>query len=413
LGNQSCVNGACFDPSNHFDQGFLDGGGAGGEEGSVDATPSDASAEGGNDGAADGAVSDDSIADSATLDGPSTEVADGSKDAFVPNTNAGGLGFVPSNFNTLSFMIGDGGFDWSSAPAASATGNGGCGANTGCFAAPHFQVLMKDGGLADVLMLQSLSIGDGVAFTISGPNPVILAVRDTVDIAGELVVEAGGFLPKSNAPGTGGSETGNLANAGGGGFCGTGGKGGPPTVAGGKTYGNGTLIPLLGGSPGGASAGGSGGASGGGALQISAGQMIAIGIFGSVTAPGQSPHENGGLGGGPGSGGGILLEAPMVKIVGSVAANGGSYCAGASNRDQPATCGPSSTGATPGAGSAETVIQGGDAMLAAGAGAGATGAGGGGAGWIRINTESGQATITGIVSPALTTQCATQGTLSR
>ena len=39
------------------------------------------------------------------------------------------------------------------------------------------------------------------------------------------------------------------------------------------------------------------------------------------------------------------------------------------------------------------------------------GAGGGGAGRIRINTKSGQAVITGKVSPATTTPCATQGTL--
>jgi len=38
--------------------------------------------------------------------------------------------------------------------------------------------------------------------------------------------------------------------------------------------------------------------------------------------------------------------------------------------------------------------------------------GGGGAGWIRINTTSGSATLTGgVVSPDPTTPCTTQGTL--
>jgi hypothetical protein len=40
------------------------------------------------------------------------------------------------------------------------------------------------------------------------------------------------------------------------------------------------------------------------------------------------------------------------------------------------------------------------------------GAGGGGAGRIRINTMAGMATLTGKVSPATTTPCATQGTLA-
>jgi hypothetical protein len=40
------------------------------------------------------------------------------------------------------------------------------------------------------------------------------------------------------------------------------------------------------------------------------------------------------------------------------------------------------------------------------------GGGGGGAGWIRLNTKSGSATIgaTAVISPALSTPCATQGT---
>ncbi len=37
---------------------------------------------------------------------------------------------------------------------------------------------------------------------------------------------------------------------------------------------------------------------------------------------------------------------------------------------------------------------------------------GGGAGWIRINTRTGSAAISGALSPAATPSCATQGTLN-
>jgi hypothetical protein len=66
-----------------------------------------------------------------------------------------------------------------------------------------------------------------------------------------------------------------------------------------------------------------------------------------------------------------------------------------------------------GAGSAGTTING--TAGTAGTSAGQTGAGGGGAGRIRINTSTGSATITGIVSPPMTGTtplCATQGTLN-
>jgi len=40
-----------------------------------------------------------------------------------------------------------------------------------------------------------------------------------------------------------------------------------------------------------------------------------------------------------------------------------------------------------------------------------SGGGGGGAGRIRINTKSSQATVSGVVSPATSTPCVTQGTV--
>ncbi len=107
-----------------------------------------------------------------------------------------------------------------------------------------------------------------------------------------------------------------------------------------------------------------------------------------------------------------------MTVAGTLTANGGGggdYVAG---DDSPGNNGnfattPSSpaagAGAAGGAGGAGTVVNGANGTYIS-----ATpdvGAGGGGAGWIRINTESGMASVTGIVSPALTSKCGTQGTL--
>ena len=64
--------------------------------------------------------------------------------------------------------------------------------------------------------------------------------------------------------------------------------------------------------------------------------------------------------------------------------------------------GPSSGGS----GSAAASVNG---MAGAFTAGNAAGGGGGGAGRIRINTSSGQATLSGTLSPAASTACATQG----
>lgn len=50
-------------------------------------------------------------------------------------------------------------------------------------------------------------------------------------------------------------------------------------------------------------------------------------------------------------------------------------------------------------------------VIAACSSKGSGGGGGGGAGRIRINTKSSQATVSGVVSPATSTPCVTQGTV--
>ena len=185
-------------------------------------------------------------------------------------------------------------------------------------------------------------------------------------------------------------------------------------------YGNQALIPVLGGSAGG---GVQVAHAGGGALQIVAGTSIRISSFGSISAPGLGGggecDQNGQPGGG--SGGAILLEAPTVTITGKLAANGGGgtsqFMNGASGSadDQPAPGGVGATDSVGGAGSAGAIVNGGNgagtASLSGGCTPGGLAGGGGGAGRIRINTATGSATIgaTAIVSPSLTTSCATQG----
>ena len=49
---------------------------------------------------------------------------------------------------------------------------------------------MNDGTLADVYVLKSLLIVQTAGLRLAGPNPIILAVLDTVDIQGQLLVNA-------------------------------------------------------------------------------------------------------------------------------------------------------------------------------------------------------------------------------
>jgi hypothetical protein len=267
---------------------------------------------------------------------------------------------------------------------------------------------------------------------------VILAVLTTVSNQGTIYVNdgnSGGFPVNAPGPGAGHGGTGFAPTSGwgGGSFCGAGGQGGssaPPVPAGGSTYGTANLIPLVAGSNGYTALGDDYflfGSKGGGAIEIVAGQSITVGLFGHIHAGGQGgTYETAG----GGSGGAILLEAPTVIIHGTLAANGGGGI-GIGNLDgwsngadgnpsaQPALGGVDGLDggtATGGIGSAGTTVNGGNGGPPDPNGTGA-GSGGGGAGRIRINTASGSATIddgdggTSNVSPALSTPCATQGTL--
>jgi hypothetical protein len=205
-----------------------------------------------------------------------------------------------------------------------------------------------------------------------------------------------------------------IGGSGGGGFGAGGGNGGSATNsngtsaggAGGSPSGTPTLIPLRGGCDGGTYVGMLFGA-GGGAVQLASRTRIAVG--GVIAANGSSFGSGG-------SGGGILLEAPLVEVSGSLVANGGAGSGGClipmvgedGHLDSAPAMG--STGCADIGGSGG---NGGAGMLPAGAGMSMTvlssgssafgGYGGGGVGRIRINTAPGGFHRAGLFSPSPST----------
>jgi hypothetical protein len=385
-----------------------------------------------------------------TLDGGDATVgADatssvGPEASFTPNADAGPLGFAPSNIDwsqvTAAIDAGGGGTDGggdasvlTNAPAVMLAQSGD---DSSVLSAPA-TIQLSDGTFAALYIFDSLTVVQSATLRFTGALPVVVLARTSVDIQGQILVDGTGDIPVGGAlrdtPGPGGFYGANAgpgagqscllgstfpnSGCGGGSYCGVGGGGAAsqlPAAGGGPTYGSPEIVPLVGGSSGGAELDSSGAA--GGAIEIIAGQQITIGLFGAISAGGGGGGEYNFAGGG-GSGGAILLEAPTVTVSGVLAANGGG--GGVSEGSTSAGSGADSTAsatAAPGfegvggSGSAGSEINGGSGNPSDG-GTG-FGAGGGGAGRIRINTASGSAVITGIVSPDLTTPCATQGMLS-
>lgn len=311
------------------------------------------------------------------------------------------------------------------------------------FAKVQFKLVkQRDGSRIGVYFARNVEVLRGASLVLRGRNAGAVVALETMAIYGMIDASPrasngpspGGFQndrsdnPDAGGPG-GGMASGNMNASGGGSYGGVGGHGaalpGRPVAAPGKCYGTMELVPLVGGS-----AGGSLGGSGGGALQLVAGTTIVVESYGKVNSGGGGGQTGGAAGWqhghGGGSGGAILLEAPQVIVSGVLAANGGGAGAGhmGSLYAQSGLAGdvaaagtsPSDLQAMPGAhGSAAAMLNGEDGRLSpddslSNIGQKA-GGGGGGAGRIRINTQSGTAVITGIVSPPLGTPCATQGTL--
>jgi hypothetical protein len=284
----------------------------------------------------------------------------------------------------------------------------------------HFRFLaitQREGGEAALLVTRSFQIEAGMRVSVRGRAPLVLLARGRADIGGSLGATALGASP---AAGGSPPQPAGMASGGGAGgsYCGSGGSGGPRSSGGanapGPRHGDARIVPLAGGSSGGSAGTWEGGA-GGGALQIVAGQRIAVSPTGVIHAGGGGGDREG-CGGG--SGGAILLEAPVVIIGGVVAANGGGGGSGglegadATPDDRPAAGGGAvnlNTGEG-GSGAAGTSIDGSDGRPNPDFVNGDfSGGGGGGAGFIRIN---GEATVTGTLSPALGTACASTAPLN-
>ncbi|HEY5951716.1 MAG TPA: hypothetical protein VIV40_39750 [Kofleriaceae bacterium] len=187
------------------------------------------------------------------------------------------------------------------------------------------EVVARDGlPEACVCRMDELSIGE---LEVKGSRALVILAYETVriqttlDISGDLDVPGPGAMPAvyTTMSFTNGGVGASYATKGAGSSSNT------TEIA--ATYGEATLIPLLGGTPGQKTSdnGGNGGG-GGGALQITAGERIEV--LGSIFAGGGggkagiASYSYAG-GGGGGSGGAILLEAPAVVVTGKLNANGG------------------------------------------------------------------------------------------
>jgi len=291
-----------------------------------------------------------------------------------------------------------------------------------------FQIVEQaDGSEVGVFAGKNILIAPNVTVTVVGQRPLVLLAPGNVQLNGTINAiadsirndrgTAGGFSGpqgeqvKGQGPGGG---SGTSTEAGGGAFCGKGGKGGGDMgAAGGVAYGNAELAPLIGGSSGGNGALGGVGGAGGGAVQVIAGGKLTLAATGIIHVGGAGGGWNGG---GGGSGGAILLEADELIVAGTLAANGGGGGEGdavAGARGLNAS--PDAVPAPSGHGSTETDDDGGDGSAAdvvdGSPGGALSGGGGGGAGRIRLNSKSGEAQVTGVLSPAADSACVSEGTL--
>lgn len=315
----------------------------------------------------------------------------------------------------------------------------------------HFTMLAQPGGAPDlgVFSFQRLVVPANATFTVWGPRALVLLSEEDATIEGGVfagcwandMMPVGGGREGSLGPGAGGAGStmpgpsgGRDGGGGGAGFGGRGGQGGgfaePLRGAGGPTYGTAELVPLEagsgGGSGGGSSPDGRRGGTGGGAVEIvSGGTLMLSGWVDARGCGGQSSYGANEGGGGGGSGGGVLVEAPRLRILGSVTANGGGGASGGQGAadgssdgndgvpasDEPAAGGVPATAyaCAGGAGAAGIDTGGGDAAPCAEETLYNAGGGGGGPGRIRLNGLD--RSVVGLVSPSLGSGAASEGPL--
>jgi hypothetical protein len=258
------------------------------------------------------------------------------------------FGYTPSNFTPTAYAAPSGLTTDCNATYSSTSHSFTTGSCTGAAPTIYSNVAPTGGGPnVDILVFASLTIASGSTLTLTGTNPVILAVYGNATITGTVNASASGTTPGAGgnnsscvaaAPGTGGVNGasggggGGKAVAGGKGSCGGQNCGSPYTIAGGGVSSTG----LAGGCAGGIGECGFGGCglfpskaggAGGGAVQISASGTLTG--TGSVTANGTAgaaggTGQNGAGGGGGGSGGYVLLQGSQTTAPSlTLAANGG------------------------------------------------------------------------------------------
>jgi hypothetical protein len=354
----------------------------------------------------------------------------GSPDAGPPD-----LGFTPSNVVLGALDFGGVGDVIISANHTIQTDGGGMLPNDNAGAYHYTEVTQQSGPKLGVFTVKSLTIAAGATAVAQGADALVIVAINQITVQGNLygnsqfqngarigpgAVDVADPNSVGQGLGGGGAATGDRS-AGGGGFCGKGGGGATlltNPALGGVTYGVAALTPLVVGSSGGDGALSE--SASGGAIQLVAGNSITVsgaihvggkgGGAGGTYMAGSSQEASGG-----GSGGAILLESQAITVSGILAANGaggGQGNSGARGADATpdlivAMSGNDGmSGSIGGNGSAGAVLNATAGQVAA---ATSAGGGGGGAGWIRLNTLSGMATMTGMLSPSITTPCATQG----
>jgi hypothetical protein len=257
------------------------------------------------------------------------------------------FGYTPSNFNPGSYTPPSGATTDCNATYSSTSHTFTTGSCTGTAPIIHSSVAQTTGPVADILVFSSLTIASTSTLTLTGTNPVILAVYGNAAINGTINASASGTTPGAGgnngscaaaAAGTGGVNGasggggGGKAVAGGTGSCGGQNCNSPYTIAGGGV----SSTVLTGGCPGGIGECGFGGCqffpssaggAGGGGVQVAASGTITG--TGSITANGSKgtsggTGQNGAGGGGGGSGGYVLLECTQATAPSlTLAANGG------------------------------------------------------------------------------------------
>ena len=270
---------------------------------------------------------------------------------------------------------------------------------------------------ADVVTLGDLDV--------VGTRGLAVLAWASIDVTGDVRLVAGAGVDGPGARRT--DMPAAMDRVGGaGGSYGTAGAGNSAAV-----WGNAELVPLVGGRAGQDACGDRRGGGGGGAIQLTAGERITIGLDGGISAGG-----GGGMGGsygtcaggaGGGSGGAILVEAPRVELEGALVANGGGGGGGGGEEsggtgegggwsDAPARGGSDASGwgcalngytsggwGGKGAAGDTAATTGGPMDTVSGCSGGphllGEGGDGGGLGRIRINTRTG-CICTGFASPA-------------